>query len=131
MTISQGCIGQMNLFDLIPADKSEKFNPVSEYAMKGSLFANGKKRIIDYFSENKNQSDRIKFLKNEYGVGGFGFMTDKQCIVHDAMHDAKSHEIQYNDENGTNHKMIISYAQLEREIDRLITEDKYLAKESD
>lgn len=131
MTISQGCIGQMNLFDLLPSDKSEKFNPVSEYAMKGSLFVNGKKRIIDYFSENKNQSDRIAFLKKEYGVGGFGFMTDKQCIVHDAMHDAKSHEIQYNDENGTNHKMIISYAQLEREIDRLITEDKYLAKESD
>ena len=131
MTISQGCIGQMNLFDFLPSDKSEKFNPVSEYAMKGSLFVNGKKRIIDYFSENKNQSDRIKFLKNEYGVGGFGFMTDKKCIVHDAMHDAKSHEIQYNDENGTNHKMIISYAQLEREIDRLITEDKYLAKESD
>ena len=128
MTISQGCIGQMNLFDLLPADKNEKFNPVSEYAMKGSLFANWKKRIIDYFSENKNQSDRIAFLKKEYGVGGFGFMTDKQCIVHDAMHDAKSHEIQYNDENGTNHKMIISYAQLEREIDRLITEDKYLAK---
>ena len=131
MTISQGCIGQMNLFDLFPADKNEKFNPVSEYAMKGSLFVNGKKRIFMYFSENKNQSDRIKFLKKEYGVGGFGFMTDKQCIVHDAMHDAKSHEIQYNDENGTNHKMIISYAQLEREIDRLITEDKYLAKESD
>lgn len=131
MTISQGCIGQMNLFDLLPADKNEKFNPVSEYAMKGSLFANGKKRIIDYFSENKNQSDRIAFLKKEYGVGGFGFMTDKQCIVHDSMHDAKSHEIQYNDENGTNHKIILSYAQLEREIDRLITEDKYLAKESD
>ena len=131
MNIRQGCIGQMNLFDLLPADKNEKFNPVSEYAMKGSLFVDGKKRIFMYFSENKNQSDRIKFLKKEYGVGGFGFMTDKQCIVHDAMHDAKSHEIQYNDENGTNHKMIISYAQLEREIDRLITEDKYLAKESD
>ena len=41
MAISQGCIGQMNLFDLFPADKSEKFNPVSEYAMKGSLFVNG------------------------------------------------------------------------------------------
>lgn len=128
MAISQGCIGQMNLFDLFPADKSEKFNPVSEYAMKGSLFVNGKKRIFMYFSENKNQSDRIKFLKKEYGVGGFEFPTDKQCIIHAAMHDAKSHEIQYNDENGTNHKMIISYAQLEREIDRLITEDKYLTK---
>ena len=57
MTISQGCIGQMNLFDLLPADKSEKFNPVSEYAMKGSLFANGENRIFMYFSENKNQSE--------------------------------------------------------------------------
>ena len=131
MTISQGCIGQMNLFDLIPADKSEKFNPVSEYAMKGSLFVNGKKRIFMYFSENKNQSDRIKFLKNEYGVGGFGFMTDKQCIVHDAMHDAKFNEIQYNDENGTNHKMMLSYAQFDLEMDHLITEDKYFAHESD
>lgn len=132
MTIgNQSCIGRMSLFDLFPVDKNEKFNPVSEYAMKGSLSANGKKRIIDYFSENKNQSDRIAFLKKEYGTGGFAFMTDEQCVVHDAMYDAKQHKIQYNDENGTNHKMIISYSQLEREIDRLITEDKYLAKEND
>lgn len=127
---NQVCIGQMSLFDLFPTEQSEKFNPISEYAMKGSLYQDGKQRIFEYFLANKNKKDRIAFLKKEYGVGGFGFMTDKPCVVHDAMHDAKSHVIQYNDENGTNHKMIISYLQLEREIDRLITEDKYLAKES-
>ena len=127
---NQVCIGQMSLFDLFPTEQSEKFNPISEYAMKGSLSQDGKQRIFEYFLANKNKKDRIAFLKEEYGVGGFGFVTDEPYVVHDAMHDAKSHEIEYNDENGVNWKMNISYAQLEREIDRLIADGKYLSKGS-
>lgn len=123
---NQACIGQMNLFDLFPTEQSENFNLISAYAMKGSLSQCGKQRIFEYFLANKK--DRIAFLKEEYGIGGFGFMTNEPYVVHDARHDAKSHEIEYNDGNGVNWKMSISYAQLENEIDRLITEDKYLAK---
>lgn len=127
---NQVCVGQMSLFDLFPTEQSENFNPISAYAMKGSLFQNGKQRIFEYFSANKNKADRIAFLKKEYGVGGFGFVTDKPYVVHHAMHDAESHEIEYNDENGVNWKMSISYAQLENEIDRLIADGKYLLKGS-
>lgn len=127
---NQVCIGQMSLFDLFPTEQSEKFNPISEYAMKGSLSQGGKQRIFEYFLANKNKKDRITFLKEEYGIGGFGFMTDEPHVVHDARHDGKSHEIEYNDENGVNRKMSISYAQLENEIDRLIADGKYISKGS-
>lgn len=131
MTIgNQACLGQMSLFDLFFTEKKE-YDPVTEYAMMGSFFSNGKKRIVDFFSENKKQSNRVSFLKNEYGIGGFGYLSHKPNVVHDAMYDAKSHEIQYNDENGVNREMSVSWAQLEREIDRLIAEGKYLAEGSD
>ena len=61
MTISQGCIGQMNLFDLFPADKSEKFNPVSEYAMKGSLFVNGKSEFLCIFQRIRTNQTELSF----------------------------------------------------------------------
>ena len=42
---NQACIGQMSLFDLFPTEQSENFNPISAYAMKGSLSQGGKQRI--------------------------------------------------------------------------------------
>ena len=39
---------------------------------KGSSFENGKKRIFDFFRSNLSKKDRADFLKNEYGIGGYG-----------------------------------------------------------
>ena len=56
---------QMELFP-------KEFNPIEEYAKLGSSTSGGKERIKDFFEHNKNLSERIGFLKKEYGAGGFG-----------------------------------------------------------
>ena len=125
------CMDQMSIFDFIQVNPKEIFNPIADYAMHGSGFTNGKKRIAQFFSENTKQSERIAFLKKEYGVGGWGFWSDKPCVVHQAMSDASCHKIEYNDENGQSVEIKITYAELEQEIDNLIKSGKYIAAESE
>lgn len=94
--------------------------------MHGSVFVKGKERITKFFSENPKKSDRVTFLKKEYGVGGFGFWSNDPCVVHQGMSDASGHRIEYNDENGKMCEIKVTYAELEVEIDRLITSGRYM-----
>lgn len=120
---------QMSIFDFLQDTAKETFNPIAAYAMHGSGFARGKERIKRFFSENLKQSDRVAFLKKEYGVGGFGFWSNDPCVVHQGMSDASGHRIEYNDENGKMCEIKVTYAELEREIDRLIASGKYAESE--
>ena len=66
--------GQLNLFDYLAAMASpsrESFDPLRVYALRGSMFSGGKTRILNFFKDNTSKSDRVKFLKEEYGIGGF------------------------------------------------------------
>lgn len=122
-------MNQMSVFDIMDDRPKQIFNPIAAYAMHGSGFVNGKERITKFFSENPKKSDRVTFLKKEYGVGGFGFWSNDPCVVHQGMSDASGHRIEYNDENGKMCEIKATYAELEREIDRLILEDKYIERE--
>lgn len=118
---------QITLLDILePQREKTVFNPIAVYAMRGSGFVNGKEQITKFFAENPRQLDRVKFLKKEYGVGGFGFWSNDPCVVHHGMYDASGHKIEYNDENGKMQEIKITYATLEREIDRLIASGKYM-----
>lgn len=57
-----------------------------------------------------------------------GAMTLALCM-HQGMSDTSGHRIEYNDENGKMCEIKVTYAELEREIDRLILEDKYIERE--
>lgn len=74
-------IGQMSIFDLIETTDN-KFNPLEELALHGTGFCDGMKRVFNYFSENHTLQDKAKFLKKEYGIGGFGSPIKKPCCIH-------------------------------------------------
>ena len=58
---------QLDIFSYLePHTENTIFNPIEEFAKHGSGFVNGKKRIIDFFAENENLTDRANFLKKEY-----------------------------------------------------------------
>ena len=119
-------MNQISVFDIMDDRSKQIFNPIAEYAMHGSGFVNGKERITKFFSENPKKSDRVTFLKKEYGVGGFGFWSNDPCVVHQCMSDASGHRIEYNDENGKMCEIKATYDELEREIDRLIASGRYM-----
>ena len=117
---------QMSIFDFLKTQPKKHFNPIAAYAMHGSGFVKGKERITKFFSENPKKSDRVTFLKKEYGVGGFGFWSNDPCVVHQGMSDASGHRIEYNDENGKMCEIKVTYDELEGEIDRLIASGRYM-----
>lgn len=119
-------MNQISVFDIMDDRSKQIFNPIAEYAMHGSGFVNGKERITKFFSENPKKSDRVTFLKKEYGVGGFGFWSNDPCVVHQGMSDASGHRIEYNDENVKMCEIKATYDELEREIDRLIASGRYM-----
>lgn len=49
-----------------------------EAILHGTGFAGGKKRVIDFFAKELDQTKRAEFLKKEYGVGGWS--TDYGCV---------------------------------------------------
>lgn len=68
--------GQMTIFDFLGespvTNKIEAFNPLLEFAKRGSGFVGGKSRILNKFAETLDKKERVIFLAKEYGVGGFG-----------------------------------------------------------
>ena len=55
---------QLDIFSFLDKPTEAKtFNPIEEFALRGSGFANGKKRIQNFFLSNNGISDRVKFLK--------------------------------------------------------------------
>ncbi len=64
--------GQLSIFDLLKDEKpAAEFNPLYEYAKRNPPLANGKHRILDYFTDELDRKKRAAFLKKEYGIGGF------------------------------------------------------------
>ena len=77
------CSGQMDIFDFLEdKNKVKEFNPLKALALCGTRFRGGMKRIKDYFLENHNLREKVAFLKNEYGTGGFGSPVKKPCYIH-------------------------------------------------
>ena len=56
--------------------------------LKGSGFEGGKKRIIDFYFKESSNTERAKFLKDEYGIGG-GSVTYSNNVSGFADHDGK------------------------------------------
>lgn len=117
--------GQMSILEIFQNPVLETYNPIEDYARRGSGFRGGKERIRNFFSQNSNLQDRISFLKKEYGVGGFGSPGKKPFYIHSGDYNAKGHIIQYYNENLENIEMRISYSELAKVIQTMIEEDRY------
>ncbi len=90
--------------------------------LHGSGFEGGKQRIIDFFSKEHSQNEKIIFLKKEYGIGGWTaiFEGDRHGFVN---HDGKGLEV----ENWGIGKASIhlTWSKVATKIDELIENGKY------
>lgn len=126
MTIAE-CLGLANGLDatLNHVQKPE-FDPVIEYALLGSGFQNGKKRISEFFLKNNSKKDRECFLKTEYGTGGFGVARDEKNTITGGTYNSKGSKIEYVDSDGSRKEKMISWKELCEVIQDLILRNKYV-----
>ena len=87
---------------------------------RGSGVENGKYRIYTFFSNPHTDKEKLDFLKNEYGTGGFGSNGDSE------MHDGKGIEYSRGTIGCPYDKVKLSWTQVTRRIEKLIAENRYL-----
>ncbi len=126
--------GQMSIFDflappepLVEVEETVKARDIEkETILRGSGFANGKKRICDFFKTESNNDKRAEFLKNEYGVGGWS--TDFGIVDH----NASGIDFKYDEEYKATHMkelggliVHIGWPMVAKKIDALIATGEY------
>ena len=96
---------------------------------RGSGVSEGKMRVYRQFSESLSKEDDIKFIKNEYGMGGSSDAIPGSGYWES--HDAKG--ISISDHYSVpERKILLSWNQVEKRISELIKLDRYLnAKEKE
>ena len=89
----------------------------------GSGVSQGKYRIYEQFQKQESKEENIKFLRDEYGVGGRSDAIPGSGYWED--HDGKGITISrdYGDPDG---KYLLTWAKVEKRIGELIAADRYL-----
>lgn len=61
-------------YDTVPQQfKFKNWNDALRYeVLNGTGIEEGKKRVYEFFRKNLSNAERAKFLKDEYGIGGYG-----------------------------------------------------------
>ena len=90
---------------------------------RGSGVSEGKMRTYRQFSESLSKDDNIRFLKDEYGIGGHSDAIPGS--VYWESHDAKGIEIS-DHYSVPERKILLSWQQVEKRIAELIKVDRYL-----
>ena len=116
---------QVSIFDFIEDSSRKEFNPVEEYASRGSGFVGGKERIREFFMKNHGTKEREEFLKDEYGVGGFGMPCYEPFVLKGGSCNRKKNVIEYLDGDLQIVKMDVSYSMLADTISKMIKEERY------
>lgn len=91
----------------------------------GSSFSQGKYRIYCYFKQGHSMEDTVKFLKNEYGVGGTSSILMGTGIGED--HDGKGLKLHrgYGEDSP---KILLKWKAVAKRIGELIDVGRYLSK---
>lgn len=110
-------------------DNPNYYNPLEDLANHGTGFVDGRKRVLKFFKEKHSSSEKEKFLKEEYGIGGFGFFTEKPNVVHQSMSDSKGIKYEYNDSSGTLKKEFCTWKKLANTISSMIERNIYTGGE--
>lgn len=119
---------QISIFDFIGEIK-EDVNPWEIFAKRGTGFVNGKQRVLEYFTKEKGKSARAKFLKHEYGIGGFAKPRgDKSKFdLCDGFSDSRNLKIVYFLPNSEEEvEETCTYNELATVIDKLIQRNEYM-----
>ena len=89
---------------------------------RGSGTERGNIRIYLYFQEHTDMSERVNFLKKEYGTGGYG------SGVFSEWHDAKGISFSRGDIFSPFAKVNISWTNAAKRIDKLIKSGQYITE---
>ena len=118
---------QISFIEQAEAEKASAFTIPQEaidYILcGGSGVSEGKYRIFEQFQKNEGKQENIKFLRDEYGIGGRSDAIPGSGYFED--HDGKGITISrnYSDPDG---KFLLSWAKVEKRIGELIAADRYL-----
>lgn len=79
------------------------------------------------FDKEKSTDSRAKFLKKEYGWGGFGGPCKEPHKIFDAQTNCfgKDNVIKYYDTEMEEIKLVVTWKELAETIDKMIREDRY------
>lgn len=121
---------QLSLFDLLDEEKepSREEQLIERQLLRGSGIEDGKYRIYEKYFTDPTVKEYAKFLKDEYGIGGYGYGQERQD------HNGKGIRMEWQDrENPENSIRIdLKWDEVAVRIADLIDEDKYLtAKEKE
>lgn len=113
--------GQMDIFDFLP---NPVYNPIFDFLNTyGTGFTGGWGRIVKYWGEPHTKKERAKFLRSEYGVGGFSAWaaTKKPNKVYSGSTLGGKISIGYTDQDLNRVDMIITFEQLADSVSEMIS----------
>lgn len=120
---------QMSMFDLLePQEKSREEQLIERQLLRGSGIEDGKYRIYEKYFTDPTVKEYAKFLKDEYGIGGYGYGQERQD------HSGKGIRMEWTDREHpeNNIRIDLKWNEAAVRIADLIDEDKYLtAKEKE
>jgi N12 class adenine-specific DNA methylase len=99
---------------------------IDDELIRGSGFQDGKKRIVEFFSNDPTKKEAIEFLKNEYGTGGHSGSHEEGKISYSS-HDAKGIVLTIGNILKPDAQMTIGWPEVEKRIRFLIENDRYLS----
>lgn len=91
---------------------------------------NGAESIYNFFQDNSSKEDRIKYLKQEYGIGGFS-IPDRGDFIDDAFYTSKNMKLYKNHFSANEVKVVLSWNKIEKRIQELIDENQYFISEKE
>lgn len=90
----------------------------------------GAENIYNFFQDNSSREDRIKYLKQEYGIGGFS-ISDRGDFIDDAFYTSKNMKLYKNHFSANEVKAVLSWNKIEKRIQELIDENQYFIPEKE
>ena len=90
----------------------------------------GAENIYNFFQDNSSKEDRIKYLKREYGIGGFS-ISDHGDFIDDAFYTSQNMKLYKNHFSANEVKVVLSWDKIEKRIQELIDENQYFIPEKE
>ena len=90
----------------------------------------GAESIYNFFQDNSSKEDRIKYLKQEYGIGGFS-IPDRGDFIDDAFYTSKNMKFYKNHFSANEVKIVLSWDKVEKMIQELIDQNQYFIPEKE
>ena len=103
-----------------PPERFISNDEIDKLLQRGGIVSNGKYRIYTFFDAHSDKKERIKFLKNEYGIGG------SYNGVSNEDHGGKGISFSHGDLTKPYAKIMLKWNEVEKRIDRLIKSRNYL-----